>query len=224
MRIPLALRKLDRWVAWRWEWRDDKWTKPPIDPLTGRLTNATDPNAWMSFDEARELARRHGDGIGIALGPEADRCGIVGVDYDKCIDDQGHIDPAVLQIVDTLDSYTEYTPSGHGLRTLLWGKKPGARSRKKGCSIEIYDRDRYFTVTGLVMNDRGEIHTRQAELDSLYRDLFEPDAAGPVRVQAATNDLPQGSDEALLERARKASNGMAFAALYDRGDLGGSRQ
>lgn len=176
----------------------------------------------MPFDEARELAQQHGDGIGIALGPEGNRSGLAGVDYDKCIDDQGNIDPAVLKIVDELDSYTEYTPSGRGLRTLLWGEKPGGRSRKKGCSIEIYDRDRYFTVTGLVMNSRGEIFHRQAKLHDLYRDLFGSDANGQadgqVNGQAVTSKPMEDSDEALLVKARKASNGVAFSALYDQGD------
>jgi len=172
----------------------------------------------MTFDEARELAQQHGDGIGIALGPEGNRSGLAGVDYDKCIDDQGNIDPAVLKIMDELDSYTEYTPSGRGLRTLLWGEKPGGRSRKKGCSIEIYDRDRYFTVTGLVINSRGDIFHRQAALNDLYRDLFGSDGNGQANGQTVTSKPTEASDGALLDRARKASNGVAFSALYDQGD------
>jgi hypothetical protein len=212
--IPIELRRLDRWVAWQWECRDGKWTKPPIDPFDGMPTNATDQRAWMTFDKARELAQRHGDGIGIALGPEHDRTGLVGVDYDNCIDDRGNIDPAVLKIVDALDSYTEYTPSGRGLRTLLWGEKPGGRSRRKGCPIELYDHDRYFTVTGLVMNSRREIFPRQAELNDLYHDLFGPEGKGQTVASMPTAE----SDEALLEKARKASNGAAFSALHDQGD------
>ena len=69
----------------------------------------------------------HGDGIGIALGPEESRSGIVGVDYDNCIDNLGTIDQPVQAIVDTLDSYTEYTPSGRGMQHLALGGKARAQ-------------------------------------------------------------------------------------------------
>lgn len=85
------MRGMPCWVAWRWEYRDGKWTKPPIDPLTGKSLDATGPDSWMTFDEARELARQHGDGIGLALGTKDSPSEFVPPDIDHCIDDQGII-------------------------------------------------------------------------------------------------------------------------------------
>jgi putative DNA primase/helicase len=224
-RIPLKLRRVDRWVVWRWELRDGSWTKPPINPLTGKSTDATNPDAWMPFDKARILACNLGDGIGIALGPEGNRSGLVGVDFDHCIDDQGHIDPTVLEIVENLRSYTEFTPTCHGLRTMLWGEKPGDKCRKKGCSIEIYDRDRYFTVSGQVFTGPGGIaydniadDREQGNLNVLYAELFGANGKHQGNGQAFACKPVDASDEELLNRARSASNGGEFSALYDRGE------
>jgi hypothetical protein len=53
--IPLDMRLMPCWVAWRWEYRDGKWTKPPIDPLTGNSLDATGPDSWMTFDGKSEM-------------------------------------------------------------------------------------------------------------------------------------------------------------------------
>ena len=34
--VPAALKAIDQWVVWRWEWKDDHWDKPPRQ-TDGRL-------------------------------------------------------------------------------------------------------------------------------------------------------------------------------------------
>jgi hypothetical protein len=229
--VPLELRRLTRWVTWRWEWDPEakngqgKWDKPPIEALEGRPTNATDPSAWTSFDEARKLARHCASGIGIALGPKHDRTGateehpgLVGADLDDCIDERGRIDPGALEIVHRFKSYTEYTPSGRGLRVLIWGCKPGPRCKNTQRKIEIYEADRYFTITGRCFGAGSLIYHRQAELEGLYRELFPEEREHESADQAGARGAVELADEELLKRARGASNGDKFAALYDRGD------
>ena len=225
--IPLDMRLMPCWVAWRWEYRDGKWTKPPIDPLTGNSLDATGPDSWMTFDKARELARRHGDGIGLALGEKCSPSGFVPTDIDHCIDDQRNIDPRALDLVKRFDSYTERTPSGRGLRIWVRGKKPGDRCKAPShkdkflASIELYEHSRYLTVTGRkIENSPSAVATRQTALDELYGAMFrtggnhqgngQPHASNPVDV----------SDEALLAKARTGKHGSEFSALYDRGDTG----
>src|SRR5438128_2080321 len=113
--IPPKLRDAKRWIVWAWVWKPPegkskgKWDKPPIDPKSGKPIDETDPANWMTFDQARRAARRHGDGIGIALGSGDSRLGVVGADLDGCIDSAGNISPDALRIVEALDSYTERT-------------------------------------------------------------------------------------------------------------------
>jgi hypothetical protein len=225
--VPPELRDAKRWVVWRWTWKPPegknkgKWDKPPIDAATGLDIDATDPANWMAFDEARRVARNHGDGIGIALGPKDNRLGIVGVDLDDCIDADGNIDPEGIRIVRSLDSYTEQTPSGKGLRVLIRGKKPGDKCKHTKRKIEIYEADRYFTVTGRHLEGTPTvIADRQKLLDALYHELF----GAQKNPQPKPADKPNGelaaSDEELLDKARRARNGAKFSALYDEGDTG----
>ena len=84
--IPPELRSEKRWIVCAWVWKAGKWTKPPINPVTGETIDQTDPANWLMFDEARKASLNRGDGIGVALGSKDDRLGVVGIDLDKCID------------------------------------------------------------------------------------------------------------------------------------------
>jgi hypothetical protein len=224
--IPLELRAAKCWIVWRWIWKPDlknpKWDKPPIDPATGVQVDATDKSNHLDFDEARQVARLHGDGVGIALGSKADRFGVVGIDLDRCIDpSNGRIDPDALKIVREFQSYTEVTVSGTGLRVLIWGTKPGPRCRtSKRPGIEIYESDRYFTVSGRHFEGTPTVLARRQDaLDALYHEVFgavtPPHHAGNGQ---SNGSIPLVDDE-LIELARRAKNGTKFSALLDRGDV-----
>jgi primase-polymerase (primpol)-like protein len=230
--LPPVLREMKICVCWAWRWKPakgkgkSKWDKPPIDPATGIEVDATDEANWMTLDEARRAAREHGhaDGVGIAMGSEAkgNRTGIVGVDPDDCIDAEGNIDRDVMRIVGSLDSYTERTPSGRGLRVLLLGRKPGPRCKNTRRDIEIYDSDRYFTLTGRHLEGTPtNIRRNDEALKALYDELF-PAADGQGRQAGGagpTSPLFDASDDELLRRARAARSGAKFTALFDRGDV-----
>jgi hypothetical protein len=230
--IPAELRALIRWVLWKWVKKPKKWDKPPIGP-TGQPIDQTNPENWLSFEEARRLAREHGHGEneqeggpGIALGGPENPLGLVGVDLDGCIDSEGRISQKALDVVHKLKSYTERTPSRAGLRVLLWAKKPGTKCKTKDWpGIEIYESDRYLTVTGQHLEGTPTtIEHRQPELDALYHEVF-PTKPKSKPARAAGNAQSNGplppSDEELLEKARRARNGAQFAALFDAGDISG---
>jgi primase-polymerase (primpol)-like protein len=105
--IPADLKQFPQWVAWRRELRQDKWTKVPVDARTGRNGSSVDPTTWATFDVALAAYQAQPDYDGIGLVVTAD-LGLVGVDLDHISD---HADDAA-GIIDTLNSYTETTPSG----------------------------------------------------------------------------------------------------------------
>jgi hypothetical protein len=221
-RIPAELRREERWVVWGWVWKEAKWDKPPLNPNTSTATDATDPSAWTTFEKARETAPLIGDGIGYALGTDGP---YTGVDLDKVIDDEGVVAPWAQEIVDRLDSYTERTPSRHGLRIWVKGRLPRNAKGKARCKtskrpgIEFYDSDRYFTVTGdhwpgtpLTIEDRS------AALAELHGEIFGPKPKpGPGPEPDHSSELPDDDD--LIRMARDARNGLKFRALFDAGDV-----
>jgi len=181
----------------------------------------------MTFDKARELARQHGDGIGLALGTKDNPTGFVPPDIDHCIDDQGNIDPRALELVAKFNSYAEITPSGRGLRIWVRGKKPGDKCKRPShkdkflASIELYEHSRYLTVTGRILEGvPSAIAIRQTALNELYGAMFPTWGNHQSNGQAHATIPVDISDEALLTKARMGKHGSEFSALYDRGDTG----
>lgn len=152
--IPSALKRLPHWVMWRYYFDGKRWTKPPYQ-TNGQKASTTDPATWTDFKSVMAALKQRDlnlrsfqfDGIGFVLNADDPFCG---VDLDHCIDN-GKLTAWAQHVVTTLNSYTEITPSGTGLRIFVRAKLPGGSGRKNG-QIEIYDRARFLTITGQMLN------------------------------------------------------------------------
>jgi primase-polymerase (primpol)-like protein len=207
--------------VWRWEERRRKWSKPLYQP-NGAYAKTDDPATWVSFQIAlAAFETGQFDGIGFVLtsdGPFAM------ADLDHCFDSGGSsVSAWVSEIVDRLDSYTEVTPSGEGLRVIVKAKLPrGGRKRgmESNGGVELYDCLRYMTVTGNHFAGTPEtIEERQNEIAEVHRNLFENT---PKRVRARTERgraITMLTNDLLLVKARAAKNGRKFSSLYDHGDI-----
>ena len=215
---PETLRAVPQWVCWRFEERDSKQTKVPVNHATGLRASATNPADWTSLEAALDAAHARSDidGVGFVFTEGDPFCGI---DLDDCIDERGVVAAEAQAIIDEFGSYTEISPSGRGVKIFIRGRKPGgARSRSTQVEgfkeIEIYDRGRYFTVTGQhLAGTPTEVEDGQEALDRLCARLWP-------RKQASSSTRPvaavfEGDDEALLEKARAAKNGEQFSRLWD---------
>ena len=208
--IPKELTERNQWVCWRLEIRDGNKTKVPYQP-NGRKAEADDPATWSTHEEC-EAARSRFSGIGYVF---AEGDPYFGVDLDDCFEG-GKLKPYAEAIVDRFNTYTEISPSGNGVKLWGRGKKKGARSARRGApfKIEMYDEERYFTVTANVLLDRP-IRECQAEFDALYDDTFPVVAP---RKQSAGGD---GADESrIVELASNAVNSAKFLSLW-RGEFNG---
>jgi KaiC/GvpD/RAD55 family RecA-like ATPase len=169
--IPEQMRRLTQWVCWRAEWSPSKskFTKVPISPTTGNFASTNRPATWGTFDQALDFLSRHpagspapAHGIGFVFTANDP---FVGVDLDHCLTPDGQLTPEARAVVDQLDTYTEWSPSGRGLHCICTGSLPGPGHHSP--TIEIYDRGRYFTVSGRLFE--GRQHISQPEtLESLY--------------------------------------------------------
>ena len=145
--IPAELRARHQWGGWRWKRDGGRWTKLPINPATGDAASSTDPSTWGTFARALDCYhRRHLPGIGYFLSADDP---YTGIDIDKCRDPlTGALDERAAGIVAALDSYTEISPSSTGIRIFVRGLVPGPRRKEPRLGVELYDRDRFLTVTG----------------------------------------------------------------------------
>ena len=146
--IPKQLAERPQWVCWRLEEREDKATKVPYTPGTERRASSTDLLTWRTFSEALATYERgepHYDGIGFVF-CSADP--YVGIDLDGCRDpESGEVAPWAQKIIDRVkEGYVEISPSGTGIHIIVEGVVRGGGMRKG--PIEMYARDRFFTITG----------------------------------------------------------------------------
>lgn len=214
-RAPAELRALPHWVVWRSEARGEgKPRKVPYSAATGRRASTTDSSTWTTFDEAlAALGAGDYSGVGFVFSETDPFCG---VDLDDCLDDEQTLSAEAQEIVERLSTYTEISPSGHGVKLFLRAKLPPGGNRKG--QVEIYDRGRYFTVTGQHLpGTPTTLEDRQGELDSLHREIFGPNPSEkPAPTATSAGPL---EDEDLLAKARTARNGEKFRGLFDEGDL-----
>jgi putative DNA primase/helicase len=206
--IPAELKALKAWVLWRYEWVETKWTKVPFQVGGASKARSTDPATWGIYQDALRRYQRGGfDGIGFVLDPQI---GIAGIDLDHCLGESTAV--WAIKIMLQLDSYTEVSPSGTGLRILVKAELPPG-GRKKD-SIEMYDRARYLTITGHHrIGTPQTIEQRQEALAALHTRVFAQEAK-PQPKRIYSDARTQLADNDLLEKAFRARNGEKIRALY----------
>lgn len=149
--IPVELKELQQWVGWKYEERGGRLTKIPKNPRTGGNANVGRADTWGNIEEALVAMKKYNlDGIGFVF-TETDP--FMGVDLDKCLDPEtGELEPWGRRWVDHFKSYTEITPSGKGLHIIVRGRRPAGFHQCRKDRVEVYDRNRFFTFTGQILN------------------------------------------------------------------------
>jgi len=217
--IPASLKALPQWVGWKHIDRGGKQTKCPIDAKTGGMADSTAPSTWSTFDQAL-AAWCHSEalaGIGFVFAADDGFCG---VDLDNCIDPAtNEMKPWGREIVGALNSYSEISPSGKGVKIFVKAGKPGTRCRKgyHDGEVEMYDSGRFFTVTGRRLDGvSGEVEARQAELDMLYGRVFDEPSRSPAGSGPPSHpgSPPSLTDDAIIEKASASKSGAKFADLW----------
>lgn len=202
--IPQELRRCAQWVCWRYVDRGEgkKPDKQPVNPHSShKLANAGVhwPNTWTNFEHAymTYLAyRRRGlRGVGFVL-TETDP--FVAIDIDNCTS-PGVISPEAQAIVDGVHSYTEISPSGHGLRILV--TSPGFAGNMRRQTLEIYSHSRFVTMTGHHMDDTPITLTSLCteEINALIPTDGDNDVKAPAAVLQVELRAQDKDDMALWE-------------------------
>jgi hypothetical protein len=155
--------------------RGGKPTKMPF-AIDGQPAKSNDPSTWMTRAEAERalVAYDHG-GINMMMGG-----GRGGVDMDACIGDEGDLQPWAKAVVVLLNSYTEITPSGTGLRIFFtyppelaemrWEKKHVQKPNPAGgkdFGIEFYLERHPLSVTDDLYQSYDTL--REIDLDTIER-------------------------------------------------------
>jgi len=225
-RIPMELRQEPRWVCWCLEERGGRRTKVPKDAKNGQNASSTDPRTWSTFDVAAAAALGPGRyaGVGFVFGPDH---AYTGLDLDHVLAADGTVAERYRWIVEEAATYTEVSPSGDGLHLFFRGRKPeGAlkcrKNQEEGRVVEMYDHDRFFTVTGnaytgVTPAPPVEVRENPDLIARAYETFIDPKAK-EKRAQAALGPA-QGvtglDDDELIRRMLDSRNGQQIRELMD---------
>lgn len=214
--IPYELQKLNQWVLWSYEDRDGKLTKVPKQ-VDNKNASATYSRTWSSFSAVRHVMEEYGfEGIGFVFSENDD---FIGIDLDKCVDEKGEISEFAKKVIDQLDSYTEFSPSGRGVHIIIRGSLPssfekGMRNDKLG--IEIYSQKRFFTFTGDRENE-NEVFDRTDELNELIEEIFDFDEIQEEHEFSidVNSEFDTNSTTVIWDRMFKSKSGPIIQRMFD---------
>lgn len=228
--IPEDFRAIRQWVAYRFDLREakkepggysPKLGKPPVSPSSGHPISWPDPKNFLSFDQAVNAlkANKPGNLAGIGLvftGKEP----FSGVDVDSCIGKAGGLTDQARRIVDRLNSYTEVSPSGTGLRIIGRGKLPDGDSGGKHGDYEAYSAARFLTMTGCVYDGKRVIREFASDL-AWFRKTYATKPEGNASSSRGHQETRQSSgplsDQDILAIIGQAKNASKIQDLMNGG-------
>lgn len=162
-RIPEKMRDLQQWVLWRAIDRNGKATKVPWS-VYDAPAKSTGPETWAAFDSVvmKYDEQRHA-GIGFVFTLDDP---FTGIDLDGCRHPEtGVIADWAWRWIRAIDSYTEVSPSGTGVKIFTTVENQYHNGMKqeldvervsdKTPAVEIYSTGRYFAVTGIKVDING---------------------------------------------------------------------
>lgn len=211
--FPAELRDLAQWVCWRIESRDDKPTKVPYS-VNGHRAASDKPATWASFDAAcKAYLSGNYNGVGFMF---SEHDPYIGIDFDKCIQPDGTIDQAKLKHFFALNSYTERSQSGTGAHIIVKGLLPPGGRKSNQQQIEIYDRKRFFVVTGDCFDGYStKAEERQAQIEQFHKLIFPAKEQATQQHHTNGNGQIPADDQALLDRMFSSRNGADIQALWN---------
>ena len=214
--IPSELKQMKNWVCWRSE-PDPKShsgiKKIPVNPLTGGQAMSNNSDTWSDFDTAVRASMNY-SGIGFMFSGS----GYFGVDIDDCREsienyNDGRTDNIIHEFIYGLESYAELSQSGNGIHIICKGRLPeGARRKGK---VEMYDKGRYFIMTGNICGEFAEITDCTESIKSLHA-KYLADSKPAVHHSPKYQTKPSASlsEQEIISKATASKNGDKFNRLY----------
>lgn len=201
---PIEIKHKPSWLMWRFEDHPGggKRRKMPYyangSTRSGTQGSLEDTKHLVPFTAARDAAIRMGfDGVGFA---PLEKWGIVAVDLDNCVQD-GKIHPDIEPLLG--QTYSEFSPSGKGLRLLYKGNLGNGKDLTGDYGVELFSTKGFVTYTGNVTSGcellglENTVATVSEELNSLHRERFTREAPESTNPIGLTDALIQQCLDAL---------------------------
>ena len=218
-KLPQKLKDTGLFCAYRNEQRGGKKTKVPYNMRTPRKAQPNNKESFCDFATAlRHVSKYDGLGVGVFDG-------LCAIDLDHCVNPDQTLTALAADVAEIMDSYTEYSPSGTGLRIFFTADgfeydKARFYINNQKVGLEIYVNGathKFLTVTGNVLRDRG-LEDRSQQLQAvLDKYMNRPNSKVAQKPNTGKSYL---SDATVLEKAAKSSQAEKFNRLWA-GDITG---
>lgn len=202
--IPSELTARRQWCTWR----QSNGTKIPLQP-NGFPLRSNDPSTFVSY----EVARNASDKIAFVLQSNDE---FTGIDLDNCIDDNGKLRDWAWPIVSRLDGigFGEISPSGRGIKFIVRGKKPEGSKCKHAFGgdkqqIEVYDFNRFWTITGDVYAGNNSIGDGQAVLDWICEQYLTDNPSAFNELLGLAKWRPDSTNNQPIDKLERARRYLA---------------
>ena len=215
MNLDAVITSRHQWIVWRWQGEDRR--KVPTSPSSLHAINAHEASNWMSLELAEQWIsywQQHGVELqlGFVLTSEDP---LVCVDLDGCRNPTtGELAHWAVTLIGEFDSYTEFSPSGTGVKIFIQldatesirasvklVDEPVISKKKPG--IEVFTDRQFVAITGesAYFNDRVEVRPEQlARLRQRLKDFSSGTSSTNTFL-----DNPEASDEAVAEARRSVA-------------------
>ena len=203
---PASLKSAPVWALWRIEGSNGSTTKVPYSARYNGRASSTNPDSWSSYDDVVMKYKSMPDfysGLAVVVTD-----GLIFVDVDHCIDQDGEMSQAASDIVEHLHGqYTEISQSGTGIHILAKGTIPRSFKNSKN-GVEMYSSARFCALTGNPLFI-GEPYEDQSAVDYVFQTYKSPDKVlRPIThgVESLSKD-----DDWIIHHAKRHGH---FDALY----------
>jgi putative DNA primase/helicase len=179
------------------------------------MAQSNNKRTWSTFHSAIFAYKNGGyDGIGFMFSKDDP---YIGIDIDHCIKD-GEYSSLAEEVIEMMDSYTEFSPSGDGVHIIVKGELPiqkGTGKKNPELGLEIYRNGRYFTFTGNSQNV-NEVVERTDELALLFQKYLKEKESKVVKtVIKKESNISNLSNFELWEKMFNSKNGQSIRDLFE---------
>ncbi len=203
--FPPEMVALPQWVVASVTFNQDGTKRVmPLNPRTLHAASVSDPRTWGIYEEALACAQLNELHLGFNF---TEKDGLAGIDLDNPTNDiQAARHKLILEKIDT---YTETSVSGKGVHLIIKATIPHAVKRDH---VEIYDRGRFFIMTGKVVPGRTlEIVDHNEIVNQLVKEMGGGQIKGNYIDRSGP---PRNEDKAVIEQCTNSSNKDKFEPLW----------
>ena len=213
--VPSALKNIDNWVLWKMECdANSNIIKVPYNPNNHRYyASHSNDKTWASFDKCCNLLPyTNGMRLGFVFSGEHNYFGIDVDDISKVAPENMEAALNLRNMIHAnFNTYCELSPSKKGVHYYGIGSLPDGIQAIKDSKykIEIYDNQRYFTVTGDVI----PTHAHMADCTEILAELCRTLAPVAVAGVDYVNETDSRDLGDIITAITNWQNGKQFAFL-----------